>query len=65
MSCDCLKKKTTEADKIMNQARIESEIEKKDYVVYEEGNKTFYDRKSCWQKAGKPGKVRGIIFYLQ
>lgn len=29
MSCDCLKKKTTEADKIMNQARIESEIEKK------------------------------------
>lgn len=29
MSCDCLKKNTTEADKIMKQARIESEIEKK------------------------------------
>lgn len=64
MSCDCLKKKTTEADKIMKQAQTESKIEKTDYIVYEEQDKTFYDRKECWEKAGKPGKITAVIYHL-
>ena len=64
MACDCLKKKTTELDKISAQAQLESKLEKTDYIVYEENGKTYYDRKECWAKAGKPGKAIEIIFHI-
>lgn len=64
MSCDCLKKHTTEAEKVSKQAYTESKIEKTDYIVYEEENKIYYDRKACWEKAGRPGVVREIVFYI-
>ena len=39
-----------------------SGLEKKDYVIYEEHEKTYFDRKECWTKAGKPGTVREFIY---
>lgn len=63
MSCGCLKKRTeSERDKIRRAAMRESEIEKRDYVIYEEEEKLYYDRKECWEKAGRPGKAKEIIF---
>lgn len=64
MACDCLKKNTTEIDKVSAQAQLESNLEKTDYIVYEENGKTYYDRKTCWEKAGKPGKAIEIIFHI-
>lgn len=62
MSCDCLKRNTSESDKVRSMAIHESKIERVDYVIYEEKEKTYYDRKSCWEKAGKPGTLREIIY---
>lgn len=64
MACDCLKKQTTDVDKIITQAFKESEIEKEDYIVYEENGKIYYDRKTCWEKAGRPGKIQEIIYHI-
>ena len=65
MSCGCLKKNITEADKARAVAEKVSKLEKTDYVIYEENGKTYFDRKSCWEKAGKPGKAREIIYHIQ
>lgn len=65
MSCGCRGKRTaTELDKIRLAATRESEIDKTDYVIYEENGKRYYDRKSCWEKAGKPGRLAEIIFFV-
>lgn len=64
MSCDCLKRNTSESDKVRSMAVRESKIERADYVIYEEKEKTYYDRKSCWEKSGKPGTLREIIYSI-
>lgn len=65
MSCGCLKKKTeSEYAKIKEMALRESELEKADYVIYSEGGRVYYDRRSCWEKAGRPGRVREFLFAL-
>ena len=33
-----------------------------DDVIYEQDGKIYCDRKECWTKAGKPGRVREFIY---
>lgn len=63
MSCGCLRKKATDLDKTRELARKEMEIDKKDYVIYEENGKIYHERKECWKKAGRPGRLREIYYY--
>lgn len=64
MSCNCLKNVVNEFDRALELARYESKIDKTDYIVYELDSKVYHDRKECWQKAGRKGKIRAIIFYI-
>lgn len=63
MSCNCLKKNKTDFDKAVELSRKESSIDKTDYVIYEEDKKIFHDKKECWIKAGKPGKIIVLLCY--
>lgn len=64
MACDCLKKKNTGYDKIRTLAKTESKIDKVDYIIYQDEGKTYHERKECWEKAGRPGKIEEIIYYI-
>lgn len=64
MSCGCLKNIYAEKSKIEKQAIKESGLDKTDYIVYEIEGKTTYDKKSCWIKSGKKGKIKSIIFFI-
>jgi hypothetical protein len=40
-----------------------SKIDASDYIIYEIEGNTFFDKKSCWEKGGRPGSVKELICY--
>jgi hypothetical protein len=63
MACSCGKnERNIELDKAVAMATNESDKEKSNYVVYEFEKKYTYDKKSCWEKAGRPGTLERIIY---
>lgn len=64
MSCNCLKRVSSDFDKAVNLAKMQSKIDKTDYVVYEYNDRIYEDRKSCWEKDGKRGNIKAIVFYI-
>ena len=62
MSCGCFKHKDSEYSKTKRLAERLAGLEKTDYVIYEQNEKIYCDRKECWTKAGKPGRVREFIY---
>lgn len=68
MSCGCRKiavNKACDKNKTARSIALKlSQKEKHDYIIYEEENKIHFDRKECWTKAGMPGDVHEVIFYI-
>lgn len=64
MACNCIKRTISLHDRARIEARKLSELEKADYVIYDEKGRIYTDRRSCWEKAGRPGTLREIVCYL-
>lgn len=65
MACNCGKNtKSLQLENILKMATTECNIDKEKYVVYELNGKITYDKKSCWEKAGRQGNVKHIIYPL-
>lgn len=62
MACGCFKHKDSEYSKPRGWRNVLPGLEKTDYVIYEQDGKIYCDRKECWTKAGKPGRVREFIY---
>ena len=61
MSCNCTKTKLTEYDK---QRKIAQELAKKEgetYIIYEFEEKLYFERLSCFRKAGSDGTIKEFI----
>ena len=56
--------KETEYSKAFKMAETESKIDKTDYIIYEKDGKIYYDKKTCWEKDGRKGNVKQIIFFV-
>jgi hypothetical protein len=64
MSCGCRKIRIApRVDKVRELAIRASKIDKSDYIIYELEGETYFDKKSCWKKAGRPGVVKELICY--
>lgn len=59
-----MKRTASKYDRVRAEARKLSELEKADYVIYDEKGRIYTDRRSCWEKAGRPGTLREIVCYL-
>jgi hypothetical protein len=42
-------------------ARELSEKEKRDYIIYKYGEKTYFEAVECWKKGGSPGELQTLI----
>lgn len=62
MSCNCRKKVVTEIGIARQLVMKEIVIDKVDFVIYRENGKIYHERKECWIKAGKPGKILEIYY---
>jgi hypothetical protein len=64
MGCGCNKKIINKSiTDIKYMAVNESKLEKTDYIIYEIDGKKYYDRLTCWEKAGRLGRVIELIYY--
>ncbi len=63
MSCGCnqRERKATDYDECRAMALKLSKLDKTDYVIYEQEEKTYWERKECWIAAGRPGELAEII----
>jgi len=57
MACGCVKQKITEYDKNREMAKTLSKEENEPYIIYMEEGKMYFDRLSCFNKAGRPGEI--------
>ena len=64
MGCGCLKQTESELSKTRKLAEKLSSKENVDYVIYSEDGKIYCDRKSCWDKAGRPGEFKELVCAL-
>lgn len=65
MSCGCIKKRTDPVyEKLVKQAMKEAKLDKVNYVIYEIDGKIYYDKKTCWENAGREGTIKELISYL-
>lgn len=62
MSCNCRKNVVTEIGKARQLVKKEMEIDNVDFVIYKDNGKIYHERKECWIKAGKPGKILEIYY---
>lgn len=66
MGCNCGKYRKVNKDyeDAVKMASIESVKDKASYIIYELEGKIYYDKVSCWQKAGRAGVAKDIIPFV-
>lgn len=61
MGCGCIEHTESELSKTRKLADKLAKAEQADYIIYKENGKIYCDKKSCWEKAGRPGEFKELV----
>lgn len=61
MGCGCYKAERKAYSNIRRMAGTEARADKTDYIIYAVDGKTYYDKVTCWEKDGRPGRIIELV----
>jgi len=62
MGCGCRKKRETRIGRARRLAARTAAGEKETQVIYEKEGEIYIERLGCWERGGRPGRLRELVF---
>ena len=62
MSCNCIKIKNDKMSRVRSTVKLLADREKRPYIIYERDGELYFDCADAWEKEGRDGTIREIVY---